>query len=105
MTKKSILAVLSLILIFNSCRQQKMERQLTFGILSSDSWSRQPIYRITDNFILVDTTESYWGARFTKDGYHFSESIKIPLDNKSILDIFDKVPTNFFSEQLQRINM
>ena len=102
--KTRILLYLSLVLILNSCTQQKMERQITFGKLSSERWGKQPIYRITDNYILIDTTESYWESRFTKKGYQFTESIKIPLEDKSILTIFEKIPKNFFSEHLQKID-
>lgn len=75
-----------------------------FGIFYSNSWSTAITYKLTENFLFVDKSESYWSSRFTKRGYTFLGD-KLELEEKkfaAINSLLAQVPSHIFELTLPK---
>ena len=75
-----------------------------FGIFSSNSWSTSTAYKLTEEFLFVDKSESYWSSRFTKNGYTFLGD-RLELDEDKFTEItrlLAQVPSDIFELELPK---
>lgn len=75
-----------------------------FGVFKSDSWSTSTAYKLTDDFLFVDKSESYWSSRFTKNGYIFLGD-RLDLDKNKFTEITSllaQVPSDIFELELPK---
>jgi hypothetical protein len=69
-----------------------------FGLFSSNSWATTRTYKLTENFLFIDKSESYWSSRFTKNGYTFLGD-KLDLEENKFAEItslLGQVPSDIF---------
>ena len=75
-----------------------------FGIFNSNSWSTATAYKLTEDFLFVDKSESYWSSRFTKGGYTFLGD-KLELEEEkfaAINSLLAQVPSHIFELTLPK---
>ncbi len=80
-------------------------RALYFGRFSSSRWSPSVVYKLTADAIFEDPSESFWSARFTKDGYHFSGvSKEMEAHQFNVISpLLSQVPARIFAMELPGI--